>query len=98
MVEKLLEIEARFEEIERRFQDPAVATDPEELQRLGKARAELESLGIQLGVEKPGEGFFEAELYSLPPENFYLDAISFDDAELAAQADRARARREAIDA
>lgn len=43
-----------------------------------------ESLGIQLGVEKPGEGFFEAELYSLPPENFYLDAISFDDAELAA--------------
>jgi hypothetical protein len=23
-------------------------------------RAELESLGIQLGVEKPGEGFFEA--------------------------------------
>jgi proteasome accessory factor C len=47
-------------------------------------RAELESLGIQLGVEKPGEGFFEAELYSLPPENFYLDAISFTDDELAA--------------
>jgi len=47
-------------------------------------RAELESLGIQLGVEKPGEGFFEAELYSLPPENFYLDAIEFSDEELAA--------------
>jgi proteasome accessory factor C len=47
-------------------------------------RAELESLGIQLGVEKPGEGFFEAELYSLPPENFYLDAIKFTDDELAA--------------
>jgi predicted DNA-binding transcriptional regulator YafY len=47
-------------------------------------RAELESLGIQLGVEKPGEGFFEAELYSLPPENFYLDAIEFSDGELAA--------------
>jgi len=46
-------------------------------------RAELESLGIQLGVEKPGEGFFEAELYSLPPENFYLDAIEFDEDELA---------------
>jgi proteasome accessory factor BC len=46
-------------------------------------RAELESLGIQLGVEKPGEGFFEAELYSLPPENFYLDAIEFSDDELA---------------
>jgi predicted DNA-binding transcriptional regulator YafY len=47
-------------------------------------RAELESLGIILGVEKPGEGFFEAELYSLPPENFYLDAIKFTDEELAA--------------
>ena len=46
-------------------------------------RAELESLGIQLSVEKPGEGFFEAELYSLPPENFYLDAIEFSDDELA---------------
>lgn len=46
-------------------------------------RAELESLGIQLGVEKPGEGFFEAELYSLPPENFYLDPIRFDEDELA---------------
>src|SRR4029077_2981522 len=46
-------------------------------------RAELESLGIQLGVEKPGEGFFEAELYSLPPENFYLDPIKFEDDELA---------------
>jgi len=47
-------------------------------------RAELESLGIQLQVEKPGEGFFEAELYSLPPENYYLDAIKFSDDELAA--------------
>ena len=47
-------------------------------------RAELESLGIQLGVEKPGEGFFEAELYSLPPENFYLDSIEFSGDELAA--------------
>jgi predicted DNA-binding transcriptional regulator YafY len=44
----------------------------------------VSALGIQLGVEKPGEGFFEAELYSLPPENFYLDPISFDDTELAA--------------
>ena len=35
-------------------------------------RAELESLGITLQVEKPSEGFFEAELYALPPENYYL--------------------------
>jgi predicted DNA-binding transcriptional regulator YafY len=47
-------------------------------------RAELESLGISLQVEKPGEGFFEAELYALPPENYYLPAIEFTDNELAA--------------
>ncbi len=47
-------------------------------------RAELESLGISLQVEKPSEGFFEAELYALPPENYYLPAIEFTDAELAA--------------
>ena len=47
-------------------------------------RAELESLGISLQVEKPAEGFFEAELYALPPENYYLPAIEFSDSELAA--------------
>ncbi len=47
-------------------------------------RAELESLGISLQVEKPSEGFFEAELYALPPENYYLRAIKFTDAELGA--------------
>jgi proteasome accessory factor BC len=47
-------------------------------------RAELESLGIVLQVQKPAEGFFEAELYALPPENYYLPPIEFSDAELAA--------------
>jgi predicted DNA-binding transcriptional regulator YafY len=47
-------------------------------------RAELESLGILLQVEKPAEGFFEAELYALPPENYYLPPIKFTDGELAA--------------
>jgi proteasome accessory factor BC len=47
-------------------------------------RAELESLGISLQVEKPAEGFFEAELYALPPENYYLPPIEFTDGELAA--------------
>jgi predicted DNA-binding transcriptional regulator YafY len=47
-------------------------------------RAELESLGIALQVQKPGEGFFEAELYALPPENYYLPQIEFSDDELAA--------------
>lgn len=47
-------------------------------------RAELESLGIQLKVDKPAEGYYEAENYSLPPENFYLPSIKFSDKELGA--------------
>ena len=47
-------------------------------------RAELESLGIDLKVDKPAEGYYEAENYSLPPENFYLPAIEFTDKELGA--------------
>jgi proteasome accessory factor BC len=47
-------------------------------------RAELESLGIQLKVDKPAEGYYEAENYSLPPENFYLPAIEFTSEELGA--------------
>ncbi|MBS1724907.1 MAG: peptide chain release factor 1 [Armatimonadetes bacterium] len=44
MLEKLEEIERRFEEIENQLQDPKVASDPKELQRLGKARAEIADL------------------------------------------------------
>jgi proteasome accessory factor C len=47
-------------------------------------RAELESLGIQLTVERPIDGAAEQENYSLRPENFHLPPIAFDDAELAA--------------
>ena len=47
-------------------------------------RAELESLGIHLKVDKPAEGYYEAENYSLPPENFYLPAIEFTDEQLGA--------------
>src|SRR5213076_1262998 len=47
-------------------------------------RAELAELGIELKVEKGTEGYYEAENYSLPPENFYLAPIKFKDDELAA--------------
>jgi proteasome accessory factor BC len=47
-------------------------------------RAELESLGIQLTVDKPLDAGGEQETYSLRPENFHLPAIAFSDAELAA--------------
>src|SRR5947209_5135152 len=47
-------------------------------------RAELESLGISLAVDRPVDGLAEQESYSLPPENFHLPAIEFTDSELAA--------------
>jgi proteasome accessory factor BC len=71
-------------EIKREVEGYSDMNDDAFARRFYADRAELESLGILLGVEKPGEGFFEAELYSLPPENFYLDAIEFTDDELAA--------------
>ena len=47
-------------------------------------RAELESLGISLQVDKPADGAAEQENYSLRPEQFYLPDIKFSDSELAA--------------
>ncbi len=47
-------------------------------------RSELESLRIQLTVERPADGAAEQENYSLRPENFHLPAIAFTDKELAA--------------
>src|SRR4051812_10959257 len=46
-------------------------------------RAELDSLGIQLTVDKPLDGVAEQENYSLRPENFHLPPIAFTDEELA---------------
>ncbi|MEA2276216.1 MAG: proteasome accessory factor [Solirubrobacteraceae bacterium] len=46
-------------------------------------RAELDSLGIVLTVDKPIDGVAEQENYSLRPENFHLPAIAFTDEELA---------------
>jgi predicted DNA-binding transcriptional regulator YafY len=47
-------------------------------------RAELESLRIQLTVDRPADGAAEQENYSLRPENFHLSPIAFTDKELAA--------------
>ena len=46
-------------------------------------RAELDSLGIALTVDKPLDGVAEQENYSLRPENFHLPPIEFTDGELA---------------
>jgi proteasome accessory factor BC len=47
-------------------------------------RAELESLRIQLTVDRPADAAAEQENYSLRSENFHLPAIEFSDQELAA--------------
>ncbi len=47
-------------------------------------RAELESLRIQLTVERPADAAAEQENYSLRSENFHLPPIEFSDKELAA--------------
>jgi predicted DNA-binding transcriptional regulator YafY len=73
-------------EIKREVEGYSDMNDDAFARRFYADRAELESLGITLQVEKPGESMagYESELYSLPPENFYLPAIEFGDDELAA--------------
>ncbi len=73
-------------EIKREVEGYSDMNDDAFARRFYADRAELESLGITLQVEKPGDSLqgYESELYSLPPENFYLDPIKFSDDELAA--------------
>jgi peptide chain release factor 1 len=69
MLEKLQEIEQRFEAIERQLEDPAVATNPGELQRLGKARAEIEDLvAVIRDYKKAHRSLEEAEEMLADPE------------------------------
>ncbi len=46
LLEKLSEVERRFESIEADFLNPAVTANPREMQRLGKLRAELEPIVV----------------------------------------------------
>jgi predicted DNA-binding transcriptional regulator YafY len=73
-------------EIKREVEGYSDMNDDAFARRFYADRAELESLGITLQVEKPGESLqgYESELYALPPENYYLPEIRFDDSELAA--------------
>jgi predicted DNA-binding transcriptional regulator YafY len=73
-------------EIKREVEGYSDMNDDAFARRFYADRAELESLGITLQVEKPGESLqgYESELYALPPENYYLPEIRFADEELAA--------------
>ncbi len=46
MLEKLNDIEKRFDDIERQLQDPEITANPAEIQRLGKARAEIADITV----------------------------------------------------
>jgi proteasome accessory factor C len=54
------------------------------LRRFYADRSEIESLGLHLAVERPGDDPFQGDLYALPPENYYLPEVDFDPAELSA--------------
>jgi proteasome accessory factor C len=71
-------------EIKQEVEGYSGMTDEAFARRFYADRSELDSLGIELKVEKPVEGYYEAENYTLPPENFYLPAIEFSDEELGA--------------
>ena len=71
-------------EIRRDVEGYSDMTEDAFARRFYADRAELDSLGIHLTVDKPADGFSEQENYSLAPEAFHLPAIEFTDAELAA--------------
>jgi proteasome accessory factor BC len=54
------------------------------LRRFYADRAEIEAMGLRLSVERPGDDPFQGDLYALPPENYYLPELDFDEAELSA--------------
>ncbi len=70
-------------EIRRDVEGYSDMTEDAFARRFYADRAELESLGIQLSVDKPADGFSEQENYSLAREAFHLPAIAFTDSELA---------------
>lgn len=69
MYEKLQEIERRFEGVEADFNDPAIVTNPREMQRLGKLRAELEPVVETFRTYRRAQsGIEEAETMLEDPE------------------------------
>jgi proteasome accessory factor BC len=71
-------------EIRRDVEGYSDMTEDAFARRFYADRAELDSLGIHLSIDKPADGFSEQENYSLTPEAFHLPAIEFTDDERAA--------------
>ena len=69
MIDKLKDIERRFDSIEAEYNDPAVVTNAQEMQRLGKLRAELEPVVTAFrDYEKALNDLKESEELLLDPE------------------------------
>lgn len=69
MIGKLDEIEKKFEQIEQQLLDPTITSDISELQRLGKARAELDPIVSKLReYKKAFKDLAEAEELLEDPE------------------------------
>jgi peptide chain release factor 1 len=69
MLDKLIEIERKFEAVEADFQNPAVVSNPKEMQRLGKLRAELEPVVETIrGYRKATAELEEAQALLEDPE------------------------------
>src|SRR5215217_6413360 len=69
-------------EIRRDVEGYSDMTEDAFARRFYADRAELDSLGIHLSVDRPADGFSEQENYSLAPEAFFLPAVEFTDAAL----------------
>ncbi len=79
MLERLEEINKRYEEIERQLLDPQVVSDPAELTRLGKARAEIEDLvGVIRAYKKALGELDEAQEMLNDPEMRELAQAELD--------------------
>ena len=69
MLEKLQDIERRFEAVEADFSNPAVVSNPAELQRLGKLRSELDPIvGAIREYRKVKDDLTQAESLLSDPE------------------------------
>lgn len=79
MIEKLEEIEKRFEQIDREYSDAAMAGNGHEMQRLGKARAELEPIvEVTKEYKKARADLCEAEELLSDPEMRELAQAELD--------------------
>jgi peptide chain release factor 1 len=79
MIDKLTEIEKKFEALEAEYNNPDIVTNPKEMQRVGKQRAELEPLvAVIREYKKVLSDLAEAEELRNDPE---MAEMAFEESE-----------------